>query len=230
MTKTDYAKLFKKTIFWKKAKGVIFIAKNKFSNGKAPLVAIPFRKYTEAAKIFKEEVKKSKTYSSKLSMLAAFKMKKQPDGNLQVEVTPMKGGMNSALLEIEGKELFANLKIGFNVAGDQAAVTMEDLQEEAEAADETLSNKKAGKLANKKIKIQDKLDKIQANLTQFEKAIGKIESSQIYDKLVQYKELLNEASKDGNVDEQEQVQINNLLQEIKELETKFDTSKKQALI
>jgi hypothetical protein len=112
-------------VFWKKATGVIFLSKYKFLNGKTPLVAIPFRKYTEAAKIFKDEIKKDKTCTTKLIMLAAFTFKKKDDGNLLAEVTPMKGGMDYSLLETYGKELFARLKVDFNVIGQQTAVTKE---------------------------------------------------------------------------------------------------------
>ncbi len=71
MQKNDFAKLFKKPAPWKKAQGVLFLAKYKFDNGKVPLVAIPFKKYNEAAKCYKNEVKKDSIYSAKLTLLAS---------------------------------------------------------------------------------------------------------------------------------------------------------------
>jgi hypothetical protein len=61
MNKSLFIKLFKKPAIWKKATAVIFIAKHKFSIGKVKidLVAIPFKKKTEATTCFKKEVKKA---------------------------------------------------------------------------------------------------------------------------------------------------------------------------
>jgi len=223
MKKNDFKKLFKKPAPWKKAKGVLFLAKYKFSNGKVPLVAIPFKKYNDAAKCFKKEVKKDKAYSAKLTMLASLEQSKGEKGNLTFDVTPVKGNMNADFLNTYGKELFGKLKMGFNVAGVDGPLENEDVQEVVKAADESLSTKKTNKLVAKRNKRAAKANKVKAKLSKFEKAIGKVEAPKLNEKLVLFKQILadleQEAQADGQIDADEQKELDRMYANIERIET-----------
>jgi hypothetical protein len=118
-----------------------------------------------------------------------------------------------------------NQKYFFNTCSSYLFfIPKEDLQEEAEEVGEFLSNKKAGKLADKKGKIKERLLKIQANISKFEKAIGRVSKSELYEKLGVYKKVLEAAQQDGIVDSQEGKEINILFEKIKKLENKIEES------
>ena len=228
MDKSTFAKLFKKPAIWKKAKAVVFLAKYKCTNGKVPLVAVPFKKYTDAAKCFKDEVKKDDNFTAKLTLLAAFEWKKVLDGNLQGIVSPMKGGLNLDYASIYGKELFSMIKVGFDVEGATGEFESEDLKEVSEAAGEDLSDKKVTKEVEKKNKSKAKLAKISENLGKFEKAIGRVQLIELQEKLADYKKYLElltaEANEDGNVDEEEQTEIDRLKNYIATIENSLQES------
>ena len=228
MDKSTFAKLFKKPAIWKKAKAVVFLAKYKCTNGKVPLVAVPFKKYTDAAKCFKDEVKKDDNFTAKLTLLAAFEWKKVLDGNLQGIVSPMKGGLNLDYASIYGKELFSMIKVGFDVEGATGEFESEDLKEVSEAAGENLSDKKVTKEVEKKNKRKAKLAKISENLGKFEKAIGRVQLIELQEKLADYKKYLElltaEANEDGNVDEEEQTEIDRLKNYIATIENSLQES------
>lgn len=222
MKKNDFEKLFKKPTNWKKAQAVLFLAKYKFANGKMPLVAIPFRKYNEAAKCFKDEIKKESTYSAKLTLLTSLEKKQNDQGNLVFEVTPMQGGMNIDYLDTYGKELFSKLKTGFRALGAKGKLDNEDIQEVVEAAGETLSAQKTNKLVAKRQKRAEKATKIQENLGKFEKVIGKVEASKLQEKLSLYKQVLSdltvEAKEDGKIDAAEKQELYRMEQNIQHME------------
>lgn len=222
MKKNDFAKLFKKPAPWKKAQGVLFLAKYKFDNGKVPIVAIPFKKYNEAAKCYKNEVKKDSTYSAKLTLLASIKKSQDDKGNLVFKITPTQGSMNTDFLDTYGKELFGKLKTGFKVLGTEGVLDNEDIQEIVEAADETLSAKKTEKLVAKRQKRAAKATKAQENLGKFEKAIGKVEAPKLQEKLTLYKQVLKdltaEAQEDGEIDVDEQKELDRMQQNIERME------------
>lgn len=222
MKKNDFSKLFKKPAPWKKAQGVLFLAKYKFDNGKVPLVAIPFKKYNEAAKCYKNEVKKDSIYSAKLTLLASLEKSQDDSGNLVFKVTPIQGSMNTDFLDTYGKELFGKLKTGFEVLGTEGILDNEDIQEVVEAADETLSTKKTDKLVAKRKKRVAKATKVQENLGKFEKAIGKVEAPKLQDKLTLYKQVLKdltlEAQEDGEIDTNEQKELDRMQQNIERIE------------
>lgn len=228
MDKSTFAKLFKKPAIWKKAKAVVFLAKYKCTNGKVPLVAVPFKKYTDAAKCFKDEVKKNDNFTAKLTLLAAFEWKKGLDGNLQAIVSPMKGGLNLDYASTYGKELFSKIKVGFDIEGATGEFESEDLKEVSEAAGENLSDKKVTKEVEKKNKRKAKLAKISENLGKFEKAIGRVQLIELQEKLADYKKYLElltaEANEDGNVDEEEQTEIDRLKNYITTIESSLQES------
>lgn len=226
--KSDYAKLFKKPAQWKKTNAVLFLAKYKFTNGKVNLVAIPYKKANEANKVFKQEVKKSKIYTPKLTLLGTLEKVQDEKGNIDYTITPLQGSMNLDFLQTYGKDLFKKLKVGFEVVG---AGTMEvsDLEETVEAAGETLSNKKSSKITAKQAKRAARADKIATNLSKFEKVIGKVAPPQLQDKLATYEQVLadlhREAQADGQITDQEQQQLDELSQKItqtKELLTQVE--------
>lgn len=193
MNKTDYNKLFKKPAEWRKATAVLFLAKYKFSNGRLPLVAIPFKKYNDASKCFKEEVKKDKEipYMPKLALLASIEVVKNSSGVLTAQITPMKGGMNNDYLEAEGKELFAALSMNFNVIGDQV-LDKEDLIEVAAAAGEDLNSEDAAKELAKKKAYLERINSILKNLPKLDAAIGKVDANTLKEKLAVYEQALEE--------------------------------------
>lgn len=220
MKKNDYAKSFKKPKNWKKADAVLFLAKYKFSNGKLNLVAVPYRKVTEAAKSFKNEVKKAATYTAKLTLLGTLDKIQGDDGNITYKITPLQGAMNLDFLQTYGKDLFQKLKVGFEVVG-ATTMEMDDLETVTEAAGETLSNKKSEKITKKQAGRANKADKVAAKLSQFEKAIGKVAPAQLQEKALAYEQVLadmqTEAQADGTVTAEEQQQLDNLTQKVSTL-------------
>lgn len=92
MTKTEYYKCFKRPVDWKKAEAMICVVKHKFTNGKVPLVCIPYRKKIVALKTYKEEVKKE--LAPKFFLVASTQMVKQSNGKTALEITPLKGAAN----------------------------------------------------------------------------------------------------------------------------------------
>lgn len=181
------------------------------------LVAIPYRKATEANKAFKQEVKKSKTYTPKLTLLGTLEKVQDEKGNINYTITPLQGSMNLDFLQTYGKDLFKKLKVGFEVVG-AGAMDVSDLEETVEAAGETLSNKKSSKIAAKQAKRAAKADKIANNLSKFEKVIGKIAPPQLQDKIATYEQVLadlqQEAQADGTISTEEQQQLDELNQKV----------------
>ena len=99
---------------WKKKRGVIFIAKYKFGNGKLPVVAIPFKKFNDAKKAFKEQVKPK--HAPKYVLLGELEMYKKDDGNIVAEVTQKMGGAD---IEMAAAKLFSKMKVQFQLKGEQ---------------------------------------------------------------------------------------------------------------
>lgn len=214
MKKNDFIKLFKKPAPWKKATAVLFLAKYKFTNGKTNLVAVPYKKYNEAIKCYKNEVKKDNIYSAKLTCLASLEQNKDKNGNITFQVTPIQGSMNVDFLQIYGAELFGKLKVGIEVIGTDGKMDEDDLLEVVEAAGETLSGKKIEKIVNKQAKRAAKAKKIQEKLGQFEKAIGKADTVKLEENLAMLKNafiaLEKEAKEDGTIDATEQKELDTL--------------------
>ncbi len=157
------------------------------------MVAIPFKKYNDASKCFKEEVKKDKEipYMPKLALLASIEVVKNSSGVLTAQITPMKGGMNNDYLEAEGKELFAALSMNFNVIGDQV-LDKEDLIEVAAAAGEDLNSEDAAKELAKKKAYLERINSILKNLPKLDAAIGKVDANTLKEKLAVYEQALEE--------------------------------------
>lgn len=220
MKKNDFAKVFKKPASWKKASAILFLAKYKFSNGKINLVAVPYKKYNEAAKVFKEEVKRESTYTAKLTMLTSLEQKKDAKGNVTFKVTPTQGSMNLDFLQTYAAELFGKLKVGIEVVGSEGKMDGEDLQEVVEVASETLSSKKTEKIVAKQAQRAAKARKIQEHISKFEKAMGKVATPKLEESLAKmqqvYKQIKTEAMADGNVDNQEKDELQRLEETLKE--------------
>lgn len=223
MNKTEYLKQFKKPAPWRKASGVLFFAKYKFSNGKLDLVAVPFRKYADAAKCFKNEVKKDKKtpYKPMLTLLASFELAKNNKGILTAEITPMQGGMNSDYLESVGKELFSTLKMDFNVVGDQT-LDVGDLVEIAKGENPyedpvKIEKEAAEELARRKTNLA-RVSKIINNIPVIDAAIGKASPDKLMAKIKTFEEVLIQVEKDAaedlNITEEEQNDINRISKSI----------------
>ena len=102
------------------------------------------------------------------------------------------------------------------------------MKEVSEAAGENLSDKKVTKEVEKKNKRKAKLAKISENLGKFEKAIGRVQLIELQEKLADYKKYLElltaEANEDGNVDEEEQTEIDRLKNYIATIESSLQES------
>ena len=242
MNKAEFAKSFKKAAIWRKTKGVIFFAKYKLSNGKMNLVAVPFKKYNEAAQCFKKEVKtdKENPYKAKLTMLAKFNLTKNEDGNLSAEVKPMKGSMSEDYLESYGKELFSKLKLDFNVLGDQS-LDVEDLKEVAIESDEDFNKNEAAEEVQKQKKRAENIAKMLKNLPIIEGAVGQADTAKLEENLAKYKTSLEQIKKDalsdGKEDEEEKesirrvsAYIEKISAQIKDLKNDDDSIHSDALI
>lgn len=203
MDKAEYQKAFKKPANWRKAKGVLFLAKHNFKNGKAKLVAIPFKKFNEAAKCFKDEVKKDTgayRYNAKLTMLAAFELVKNESGILTAQITPMQGGLNDDYLESTGKELFAKLKMDLNVIGEQhlSAGDLEQVHNESVVGGEPIFGDKEEKMTASESETElartkertNNINKMLQNLPKIDAAVEEANVTVLQEKLDQYKEVL----------------------------------------
>lgn len=142
--------------------------------------------------------------------------------------------MNTDFLDTYGKELFGKLKTGFEVLGTEGKLNNEDIQEVVEAADETLSTKKTTKLVAKRQKRAAQATKIQENLDKFEKAMGKVEVPKLQEKLALYKQVLNnltvEAQEDGEIDVDEQKELDRMQQTIERMEQLIEDIEKAKTI
>lgn len=200
-------------MLWQKATGVLFLAKYKFSNGKVNLVAIPFKKYTDAAKCYKNEAKKDSIFSAKLTQLVSLEKQKDEKGNVVFEFTPTQGGMNLDFLKTYATELFAKLKIGVEVVGG-GNMEENDLEEVTVAVGETLSNKKSELIVAKQAKRVARAAKIQEKVSALEKVIGKLDKEKVSANLAILEEALSnlkvEAEADGNIDSTEQQELDRL--------------------
>jgi hypothetical protein len=221
--KSLFIKLFKKPATWKKANAVIFIARYKFSDGKKiDLVAIPFKKKTEAMHCFKHDVKKAASFKSKLTSVAALSYGKDDDGNLSFQITPIQGGLNLDYLDSYGKELFSKLKTGFKVVGSDEVLDTSDLKEVLSVNDEKISDQKLTNIIAKQKVRKEKLGKIQDNISKLEIALAKdVEPQKIEKTVTQYENVLKdmgkEAMEDGHIDNDEKDAINSVKEYITKL-------------
>lgn len=223
MGKNLFLKLFKKPTTWKKANAVIFIARYKFSDGKKiDLVAIPFKKKTEAMQCFKHDVKKAPSFKSKLTTVAGLSYGKDDDGNLTYQITPISGGLNFDYLDSYGKELFSKLKVDFTVVGSDEVLDTSDLKEVLSVDNEDVSDQQLAKLVAKRKLRKGKLDKIQGNISKLEIALAKdIEPQKIESSVTQYEnileDMLTEAKEDGQIDNDEKDAIKEVRKYIAQL-------------
>lgn len=214
--KNDYLKLFKKPMTWKKKRGVIFIAKYKFDNGKLPVVAIPFKKFNDAQKAFKEKVKPN--HASKYVLLGELEMYKKEDGNIVASVTPKMGGAD---IEMAAAKLFSKMKMLFELKGTQ---TEEQLQ--VKAKQPKLDPKKQARLKKKKENrlkryqlISKNISKLEALFTEGDLAPEKI--AKLIEGLNKYSDalsaMLEEVYEDEVVDQEEETMINELDMKVQEI-------------
>jgi hypothetical protein len=218
MDKNTFGKLVKKPILWQKAKGVLLFAKHKMTNGKLPLVAVPFKQYPLASKCFKEKVKNDTgNYTAKLTLLASFEWKKGLDGNMSIVLTPMQGGMNLDYAQASAQELFKKMQVDVKVIGAEGKLELDDLNETNTASGEEVSEKsekKTQKELEKRNKRLAKIDKVTEKLGKFEKSIGRVDLSLLEEKVALFdtvlKEIKKEAKSDGDVDPTEAAEIDRL--------------------
>lgn len=214
MDKNTFGKLVKKPIVWQKTKGVLLFAKHKLTNGKVPLVAIPFKKYQLASKCFKEEVKKDSNYATKLTLLASFEWEKGLDGNMSIVLTPMQGGMNLDYAQASAKELFKKMKVDIRVEGADSKVELDDLKEINKASGEEETDKKTQKKVDKRNKRLAKIKKVTDKLGKFEKSMGRVDLTVLEEKIALFETILaditKEAEADGKVEAEEQEEIDRL--------------------
>lgn len=215
--KNDYLKLLKKPASLKKKKAVIFITKYKFPNGKLPIIAVPYKKLTEAKKDFKDRVKKDKKAfgGNKFILLAEMSIVKEDDGNISIEATPISGGAD---IEMAAAKLFSKMKMGFRIIG---APTSEQLEVQEEQEKE-LSPEKLERLAKKKAHRLARYAKISENLSKIETAFAQLtddSKKQTLEANVQKMEealsqMLDEALEDGEIDAEEQAEIDALEEQL----------------
>lgn len=225
MDKNTFGKLVKKPIIWQKAKGVLLFAKQKMTNGKLPLVAIPFKKYTAASKCFKEEVKKAPNYTAKLTLLVSFEWKKGLDGNMGIILTPIQGAMNLDYAQACVRELFAKMNVDVNVVGAADKLELNDLKEVNTASGETTSDKKTQKTLKERNLRLSKIKKVTEKLGKFEKSIGRVDLLLLEEKVVLFENILfdimEEASKDRQLDSTEGAEIDRLKAHLDEVKTQL---------
>jgi hypothetical protein len=143
----QYEKEYCKSAIVKKAGAAVIFVDYKLSGKKTPCVVLTFKKYAEAAKVFKD-IKTSKEHFMKKTALAEITIGKGADGKDEITVDLKKGGISPAVLQLKGEDLFVNtigmaLKI---IGGAEAEAEPDDSQEaEAEDAADAASNKTSGK-------------------------------------------------------------------------------------
>jgi hypothetical protein len=185
MKKNDFLIIFKKPAIWKKAKAVLFIAKHQFTNGKSPLVAIPYKNMATLKKSYTDSIKKK--FTNKNILLANIKFEKVKGGNPIARISPNKGGLKLDDLQTQGEILFANLKTDFEVLSPQNK-SKEPEEENKEATEfnseeTTIKEETGNKTPNKEERSAAKSAKIQENLGKLEKGLGKLSPQQVQEKL-----------------------------------------------
>ena len=246
MKKSDFVKAFKKPAPWKKATAVLFLAKYKFSNGKVNLVAVPYKKYSEAAKEYKKTVKPET--APKLMLLAYLNRSKGENGNIVFEVTPTQGSMNLDFLQTYGADLFSALKVDIKVLGDESKMDgkldEEDLLEVVEAYNEGVEEDEKEstdedvieKTIMSQTKRLEKAKEIQDKVGEVEKAIGKANTAKLSKSLKMLKKVVKTLKKqalkdDKKIDPTEQAEIDALealVEEKEQLVEDVDKAKKAA--
>jgi|GEM_PF-2379706 len=239
MKKNDYLKIFKKTATWRNKKAVLFIAKHQFANGKMPLVAIPYKKIGPLNSLYNKTLKSLFKVNSR-RLIAEIVFEKGQDGNMTARVVPVEGGLNLDYAEAYGKELFANLKMNFDIKGEQGELDVEDMlevmkteeDEKKEQAGEPVEKKKMSpeELAElaETVKQQKRrnarLERMLENVSKFEQMKGR--EDEVLKKLEEYKQQLEsikiEANADGKISPEEEKQIKELEEAIQLLETELN--------
>jgi len=222
LKKNDYLKLLKKPSSLKKKEAFIFICKYECVNGKLPIVAVPYKKMSEAKKDFKDRVKKDKKAfgGSKFILLAETNIVKEEDGNLIFEARPLAGGAD---IEVAAAKLFSKMKMGFRLIGE---ATPEQLEAQKEL-EKDLSPQELEQLAKKKAKRLARYAKISENLSKLELALSKFQEETKKESLaanIQKMEealgvMVDEALSDGVIDAEEQQQIDALEAQLLKLNT-----------
>lgn len=230
MDKGTFKRLFKKPMPWQKATGVLLFAKQHLTNGKLPLVAIPFKKYKDAHVCFKEDVKKSSGFSAKLVLLARLEWNKELDGNAHITLTPVQGKMDLEYAQTYARTLFGKLKVALTVVGAGEGFTSEDLESVLEEGEE-LSDKARNKELKKQQKRRAKLDKVTSKFGKFEKSIGKFPLSTLEKNIEIFQGILanleQEANEDGTIEETEREEIEQLKSRLAQLEQQVQSPASQ---
>lgn len=227
----QYEKEYCKTAIVRKAGAAVIFVDYKLSGKKTPCVVLTFKKYAEAAKVFKD-IKTSKEHFMKKTALAEITIGKAADGKEEITVDLKKGGISPAVLQLKGEDLFVNtigmaLKI---IGGAEAELEPNDVPEsESEettnatannnnsskenVSKEQNSNQDASKLAQKEDRAS-KIALMKENVGKMEKAVGTTSKEKLEPNVLKYEAALAQLTKaaqaDGVIDKDEQASIDEL--------------------
>jgi hypothetical protein len=226
----QYEKEYCKSAIVRKAGAAIIFVDYKLSGKKTPCVVLTFKKYAEAAKVFKD-IKTSKEHFMKKTALAEIIIGKGADGKEEITVDLKKGGISPAVLQLKGEDLFVNtigmaLKI---IGGAEAELEPNDVPEsESEEttnatannnsskeniSKEQNSNQDASKLAQKEDRAS-KIALMKENVDKMEKAVGTTSKEKLEPNVLKYEAALAQLTKaaqvDGVIDQKEQASIDEL--------------------
>ena len=212
-----YKKQYCKPAIVKKAKGAIIMLDYRLAGKKIPCVMVTFKKPAEAAKAFKE-LKKNKEHLLKKTGLCKITIAKGADGNPEITVDIKKGGLSPGALKAKGADLFDNtLKMKLIVIGGAEEGTEENEEETTADADATgKEGTKEDAPANdeKKANRSAKIQKMKDNVGKMDKAVGSAPKEKLNANVEKYEtaltQLIKEANADGEVDREEQAEIDEL--------------------
>ncbi len=208
-----YKKTYCKRAVVKKAKGAIIMLDYRLAGKKIPCVMVTFKKPAEAAKAFKD-LKKNKEHLLKKTGLCKVDIAKGADGNPEITVDIKKGGLSPSALKAKGADLFDNtLKMKLIVIGGAEEGTEESAESDS-SANEGTNEENGGPDNEKKVIRAAKIKKMNENIGKMDKAVGTAPKEKLNANVEKYEAalatLIKEANEDGNVDEDEQAEIDNL--------------------
>lgn len=208
-----YKKKYCKPAMVKKAKAAIIMLDYKLAEKKVPCVLLTFKKVAEAALAFKE-LKKNKEHLLKKTGLCKVEIHKRADGQLVFKAEIKKGGINPQALKMKGTDLFDNtLKMKLKVMGGKEESKAEQDTENDETENESSKEEAAAKNA-KKAKRSAKIKKMRENVEKMDKASKTAPREKLTANVEKYETLLTklieEADSDGEIDSEEQTQIDEL--------------------
>jgi hypothetical protein len=228
-----YKKQYCKPAVVKKAKGAIIMLDYKLSGKKIPCVIITFKKPAEAKKVFKD-LKMNKEHVLKKTGLCKVDIGKDDGGYPQITVDILKGGLSPEALIKKGADLFDNtLKMKLIVKGGKEEEIQEIEEEEtSDANGQVDTNEDTIAKDQKKTLRSAKIKKMNENISKMDEALGSVPKEKLNANVEKYEaalaELIHEAQADGEIDDDEQAEIDeleNALDELKSNIEKLDNGK-----